>query len=138
MPEYSYCCDPQQGGCGYTFSVVQSFSQYKVLKRCPKCKKHKLIRDYSEDNVTGSVKGSGGARTIGQLAEKNSSRMSSDQRQMLNKKHNEYRDKKDSLPVKGERIKKAKEKPWYRSNNDVASMTPTQQQNYVRTGKKNG
>ena len=86
MPEYSYCCDPQQGGCGYTFSVVQSFSQYKVLKRCPKCKKHKLIRDYSEDNVTGSVKGSGGARTIGQLAEKNSSRMSSDQKEVLNKK----------------------------------------------------
>ena len=109
MPEYSYCCDPQQGGCGYTFSVVQSFSQYKVLKRCPKCKKHKLIRDYSEDNVTGSVKGSGGARTIGQLAEKNSSRMSSDQKEVLNKKHNEYRDKKDNLPIKGERIKKAKE-----------------------------
>ena len=88
--------------------------------------------------MTGSVKGSGGARTIGQLAEKNSSRMSSDQKEVLNKKHNDYRDKKDSLPVKGERIKRPKGRPWYASTNDVGSMTPTQQQNYVRTGKKNG
>jgi len=138
MPEYSYSCDPQEGGCGHTFSVIQSMSDYKKLKKCPVCKKHKLIRDYSLDNVSGSVKGSGGAKTIGHLAELNSSRLSSDQREVMKKKHNEYRENADSLPVKGERLKKNAEKPWYRSDNNVADMTPTQQKNYVRTGKKNG
>ena len=76
--------------------------------------------------------------TIGHLAELNSSRLSSDQKAVMKKKHNEYREKTDSLPVKGKRLKKNAEKPWYRSNNNVVDMTPTQQKNYVRTGKKNG
>ena len=38
----------------------------------------------------------------------------------------------------GERMKKNQEKPWYRTKNDVANMTETQQKNYIRTGKKNG
>ena len=138
MPEYSYVCDPQRGGCGHLFSVVQSFSEYKPLKRCPSCNKHKLIRDYGADNVTGTVKGSGGANTLGHLAEVNSGRLSSDQKESLRKKHNKYRDNPDSIPVKGERIKKNQEKPWYRTKNDVANMTETQQKNYIRTGKKNG
>ena len=35
-------------------------------------------------------------------------------------------------------MKKNQEKPWYRTKNDVANMTETQQKNYIRTGKKNG
>ena len=112
MPEYSYVCDPQQGGCGHSFSVVQSFSEYKALKRCPSCKKHRLIRDYGADNITGTVKGSGGAKTLGHLAEVNSSRLSSDQKEALRQKHNKYKDNPDAIPVKGERMKKTQEKPW--------------------------
>ena len=138
MPEYSYSCDPQDGGCGYLFTVFQNRSEYKQLKRCPECKKHKLIRDLSSDNISGSVKGSGGANTLGHLAELNSSRMSSDQKAKLKKQHHAYRENKGELPVKGERIKKPKTKPWYKTNNDIKSMTPTQQKNYIRTGKKNG
>ena len=138
MPEYSYVCDPQLGGCGHLFSVVQSLSEYKQLKRCPECKKHKLVREYSEDNVVGTVKGSKGAKTLGHLAELNSSRLSRDEKQRLRKKHNKYRGGSDKLPVKGERLKKNQEKPWYRTSNNVMDMTETQQKNYIRTGKKNG
>ena len=96
------------------------------------------MRDYGADNITGTVKGSGGAKTLGHLAEVNSSRLSSDQKEALRKKHNKYKDNPDAIPVKGERMKKTQEKPWYRTSNDVANMTETQQKNYIRTGKKNG
>jgi len=138
MPEYSYSCDPQDGGCGYLFTVFQKVSEYKHLKRCPSCRKHKLVRDLSSDNISCSVKVSSGAKTLGHLAELNSNRLSGDQKDKLKKDHNAYREKKDELPVKGERIKKSKTKPWYKTNNDVQGMTPTQQKNYIRTGKKNG
>jgi len=138
MPEYSYSCDPEEGGCGYFFTVFQKRSEYKQLKKCPECKKYKLIRDLSEDNISCSVKVSKGAKTIGHLAELNSNRMSKDQKEKLKKQHNIYREEKGELPVKGKRIKKTKTKPWYKTNNNVQDMTPTQQKNYIRTGKKNG
>ena len=67
--------------------------------------------------------------------------MSGDKKRELKEKHNKYREeRKDELPVKGTRIKKTKEAPSYRSENykQVQKMTPTQQRNYIRTGKKNG
>ena len=83
MPEYSYSCDPEEGGCGYFFTVFQKRSEYKQLKKCPECKKHKLIRDLSEDNISCSVKVSKGAKTIGHLAELNSNRMGKEQKEKL-------------------------------------------------------
>ena len=141
MPEYSYSCDPQSGGCGYFFTVFQKISEYKQLKRCPECKKHRLARDYSEDGIYTSVKLSDNEITVGHLANRNSSKMSGDEKKELKEKHNKYREeRKDELPVKGTRIKKTKDAPSYRSENykEVQKMTPTQQRNYIRTGKKNG
>ena len=39
MPTYQYSCE----NCKYEFEELQSFSD-KPLKKCPKCKKNKLIR----------------------------------------------------------------------------------------------
>tara|TARA_R110002051_G_scaffold322194_2_gene412030 strand:+ start:2395 stop:2820 length:426 start_codon:yes stop_codon:yes gene_type:complete len=141
MPEYSYSCDPQDGGCGYFFTVSQNRSEYKQLKRCPECKKHRLIRDYETDTVHTSVKLSDSSVTLGHLADRNSSKMSADQKAVLKQKHNKHREEnKDALPVKGTRIKRTKESPSYRSSNfkEIKKMTETQQKNYIRSGKKNG
>jgi putative FmdB family regulatory protein len=141
MPEYTYECDPEEGGCGYLFSVVQSFGEYKQLKRCPECRKHKLIRAYDIDQVNTSVKLGDEQLTLNHLAHRNSSRMSSDQKDALTRKHNKYREnEKGELPKGMKRMKKETEKPWYHSSKmaDVRNMTETQQQNYIRTGKKHG
>ena len=140
MPEYSYTCDTEDGGCGHYFTVVQKLSKYKVLKKCPECKKHRLRRAYEDDIVYGSVKKSDGAITIGHLAERNTSRMSSGQREELHTKHNAYRGNNPKLPEGMKRTDKPKDKPWYRTSNssDVKNMSETQKKNYIRTGKKNG
>ena len=52
MPIYDYKCKE----CGYTFEVMQSMSA-KLQKKCPKCKKNKLIRLIG-DGISGIVKGS--------------------------------------------------------------------------------
>ena len=72
MPEYSYICDEDNEGCGHYFTVFQKLSEYKLLKRCPSCKKHRLRRAYEDDIAYGSVKKSDGAITIGHLADRTS------------------------------------------------------------------
>ena len=135
MPEYTYECDIESGGCGNVFSVLQSISKYKVLKRCPECKKHKLVRSFETDNVSGSV----AKLTLGNLAEKNSSSLSNDEKSHLKKRHNAYRDSEGAeLPEGMSRIEK-KEKPWYKKKSDNISKlrgaTPEQQAKYINTGK---
>lgn len=139
MPEYSYICDTDEGGCGHSFSVFQKISEYKRLKRCPNCKKHKLIRCYDEDNVHGSMKVAGGGMTLGHLADTNASKMSTDQKASMHKKHNAYKSSESKLPD-GMKRKKTQEKPWYKTSNfsDIKNMSETQKKNYIRTGKKNG
>lgn len=62
MPTYDYECE----NCGHTFEHYQSFSE-KNLRKCPECKKSKLIRligmgcHCHVENVT----------TVGQLGERN-------------------------------------------------------------------
>lgn len=140
MPEYSYICDEDNGGCGHYFTVFQKLSEYKLLKRCPSCKKHRLRRAYEDDIAYGSVKKSDGAITIGHLADRNSSRMSSSQKAELHAKHNAYKGKGGDLPDGMKRVEKSAEKPWYRTSNqsDIKNMTETQKKNYIRTGNKNG
>lgn len=49
MPTYEYRCETDNGGCGHTFDVIQSFTD-KPKKRCPKCKKHKLVKQFGCGN----------------------------------------------------------------------------------------
>ena len=86
MPEYSYICDTENEGCGHFFSVFQNLSQYKPLKKCPSCSKHRLIRAYEEDHVYSSTKSSTKGMTLGSLADKNTSRLSADEKESLRKK----------------------------------------------------
>ena len=65
MPIYDYICD----NCEHKLSVHQQIKYFKLLKKCPQCKKNALYRDYSESNIyfKDDV-----PKTLGSLAEKRS------------------------------------------------------------------
>lgn len=64
MAIYNYQCE----NCDYKLEVHQTPKTYKLLKKCPSCKKNKLVRDYSEMNVYYYNE----CRTVGIKAERNS------------------------------------------------------------------
>ncbi len=64
-----------------------SMADYKPTQVCPTCASDNVYRDYESDNVTGQV----ALRTVGAVADKNSSKMSADEKEALWRKHNEYR-----------------------------------------------
>jgi len=64
MAIYNYECEK----CGHKLEVEQTPKTYKLLKKCPACKKHALVRDYSAMNVYYYNE----CRTIGIKAERNS------------------------------------------------------------------
>lgn len=91
---YTFICDPDENGCGHTFEISCWISEYdactKELK-CPECgKKESLVRDYLNDSVHTSVIKSDSEITIGHLAERNSKRMSAEEKARLNYEHNKY------------------------------------------------
>ena len=86
-----------------------------------------------------SVRCSDSEVTLGHLAERNSSRMSNDEKAGLKKGHNSYKEAgKGKLPDGMSRVKKP-EKPWYKKRGDNISKlkdsTPEQQAKYIKTGK---
>jgi len=111
MPEYSYECD----SCGSKFSLISSISSYKAHPKC-ECGQ-KANRSYREDCLTinGSVKkGDGELKTLGDLAMRNTERMSEDQKAELHAKHNAYKETPSNKPLpKGmKRLKKTKGIKW--------------------------
>jgi len=112
MPEYSYLCEY----CKYKFSLFASIQNYKPNPTCEKCK-NKCIRDYDLDltTINTSVKKSDSElKTIGDLARRNSERMSEDHKHALYVKHNSYKDEKDLKPLPSgmSRVKKGPKTKW--------------------------
>lgn len=112
MPEYSYKCD----SCLYRFSVVTSIREYQESIPCEKCKELSS-RDYLEDlsSLNTSVKlGDNDLKTLGHLAQRNTERMSEDQKQDLYRKHNSYKEDVPDKPLpKGmSRVKKPPKIKW--------------------------
>ena len=71
MPEYNFSCEK----CHHLFSKFWHVSEYDAnIKKCkcPSCNSKKVYRDYSDYNITGSVKE---IKTIGQLAEANTKKL---------------------------------------------------------------
>ncbi len=109
MPTYTYTC-PR---CG-DFEAYASLSDYKPRIRCPnyylqhdtpfdlldkgvysdvvekKCKRM-CNRNLMADTITVSGLCDDGPSTLGALADKNSDRMSVDEKESLDRKHNEYK-----------------------------------------------
>lgn len=77
---------------------------YKEQQNCPLCRSINTNREYGVDNIMGSVE----TRTLGALADKNSSKMSTDQKESLHRKHHYYKYEKPTkeLPAGMERMRK--------------------------------
>lgn len=109
MPNYTYVCDQ----CDLKIELFSYIRDYQEEVECS-CGSM-ARRSYDDDmlTITSSVKKADSElKTIGDLANRNRDRMSEDQIQTLNDKHNSYKDatpKKD-LPKGMSRMKKNKDK----------------------------
>ena len=117
MPTYQYKCN----SCKKKFEIFLTFEEYdKGNAACPKCYSDNVARRY--DN-TPYVTVTGEAKTIGQIADRNTKKNKSkiDEYQAANKT--------------------TKEKPWYYNKDATASrkeinkMTKEQKQKYIMEGK---
>lgn len=112
MPTYSYFCDH----CNVSIEQFFQIAQYKDTIKCEQCN-HSCGRDYQTDVMSQSAsvkKSDSELKTIGDLANRNRDRMSNDQKNALDKKHNEYKDQDlaKELPKGMSRIKKPKKIKW--------------------------
>ena len=112
MPSYSFICEK----CDAHFEIFLSFKEYdEGTTKCISCKSKKLYRDYNEDcsTISASIKKADSElKTIGDLAARNTERMSDDQKEALKQKHNSYREEsfQNGLPKGMSQIKKPKKK----------------------------
>lgn len=115
MPTYSYFCEK----CSEVFELFFSIGAYKdVSQKCPRCRKS-CSRSYTTDlmSLATSVKKSDGElKTIGDLANRNRDRMTEDQKQALNQKHNDYKEVTSDKPLPSgmSRMKKPPKPKWPR------------------------
>ena len=91
MPTYQFQCDPDDKGCGEVIEVKCSFDdkEQNKPKSCPKCRKRKTIFE-----VFGTHNPVHIPCTLGMLADKNTSKMSKDEKIHRSKKDNEYKEHK--------------------------------------------
>lgn len=123
MPTYEYQCS----NCEHGFYAAQSIKD-EPLKRCPECKKHKLVRQFGtpEFFVMGAE-----AKTVGELAKRNTGKMSADQ----------YVDRLEGDKVRYEKLtgkkkKKKPPKPWWRDTDKPLDLKKIRNvQKYVETGE---
>jgi len=92
MPIYTYTCLKELGGCGLIFEIFMSAKEYQSNSspKCHACKNKKSVRrNFKVDISTTSshIK----TRTVGTLAEQNTSSMSEDARLAQWKKDNAYK-----------------------------------------------
>lgn len=116
MPSYSYYCSE----CKIHFEIFSSIKDYSSDKKpiCTQCKTNKsVLRRYDIDvsSQHASVKkGDTELKTIGDLARRNSDRLSEDEKIHLYQKHNAYKfeDNTKELPTGMNRVKKPEKMKW--------------------------
>lgn len=113
MPTYSYICD----NCDHCFEMFFYIKDYKESPPCEKCKKNKTSRRYIDDILTQSAsvkKSDSELKTIGDLAKRNSDKMSEDEKISLYQKHNAYKNDSNEKPLPSgmSRIKKPLKPKW--------------------------
>lgn len=113
MPIYTFECLK----CEKTFEHVCSIKSYNGKAKCPSCSSKKTTRCYTDDvaTINGSVKKSDSElKTLGDLAMRNTERLTEDQKQEIYKKNNSYKETPSDKPLpKGmSRIKKPPKTKW--------------------------
>lgn len=115
---YDYRCD----ACSHEMKDVYQSIKDDALTECPKCGKNALYR-LIYGGLGSFMKDT---KTIGQLADKNWSKMGSYQRSEIEAKHNDGKQVKDSpLSQFGSATKK-----------EINKMTQAQKEKYIITGEK--
>lgn len=114
MPTYSYKCEK----CNQSFELFSSIRDYDSQPKCTACKSKQTYRLYINDVASQSVsvkKADSELKTVGDLAKRNTDRMSEDQKTALYMKHNAYKENKEEtkpLPSGMSRIKKPPKTKW--------------------------
>lgn len=113
MPTYSFICN----SCKKDFEIFFYIKDYKENAGCKYCKSTNTIRNYIKDVSTqsSSVKKSDSElKTLGDLAKRNSDRMSNDHKTYLYNKHNSYKENspQTELPKGMSRLKKQPKINW--------------------------
>lgn len=117
MPTYSYRCL----SCSCDFELFFTIKEYNEQPKCIKCKKKSAVeRRYTEDVMTQNSsikKADSELSTIGDLANRNRDRLSTDEKTALHHKHNAYKETPSDKPLpKGmSRMKKPKGKINWRN-----------------------
>jgi putative FmdB family regulatory protein len=111
MPTYSYKCNK----CKKDFELFFYIRQYQPSPKCIYCGSNNTIREVVKDAQTinsSIIKNDSELKTIGDLANRNRDRMSTDHKIGLEQKHNEYKENKPTkeLPKGMSRISKPKNK----------------------------
>lgn len=114
MPTYTYYCYK----CNTMFEIFSYIKDYNSNPLCTKCHSNKdTSRMYDVDCKTQSTsikKSDSELKTIGDLARRNSERMSEDEKIHLYHKHNDYKFEGSEKPLpKGmNRVKKPEKPKW--------------------------
>lgn len=93
MPTYTYFCD----NCNEMFELFSYIKDYQLNPNCSKCLAKETHRLYAVDAATQSTsvkKSDSELKTIGDLAMRNTDRMTDDQKADLYQKHNSYKEEK--------------------------------------------
>jgi len=113
MPTYTYHCT----SCKKTFELFFYIKDYNPSPKCNFCKK-RASRSYVDDVITqfASVKKSDSElKTIGDIAMRNTERMSEDKKNSLHMKHNSYKESIEEakpLPPGMKRMEKPNKVKW--------------------------
>lgn len=112
MPTYSYLCE----SCKSSFELFFYIKDYQEHPKCSVCGKTKTYRDYNDlQTLNSSVKKSDSElKTLGDLANRNRDKLSSDEKAHLYQKHNDYKEQESTkqLPTGMSRMKKPPKTKW--------------------------
>ncbi len=103
MPIYTFTCDK----CKKNFEQVTSIAQYNGRAIHSECGEESQKRDFQAEKMAGFMK----ERTLGAVADKNTAKMSEDEKDALFMKHNEYRKGEAKLPPHMRKIKREIKRP---------------------------
>jgi putative FmdB family regulatory protein len=112
IPLYQYECNPDEGGCGNTFEIVQGYHD-KPLKRCKVCRKHKLHKI-----ITKAPYFKQQFKTVGSLADANTSKLTQEQKDKIRPEE-----------------KPKPDPPWGKPPKGLANLSQQKQIDYIITGK---
>jgi len=113
MPTYSYICNK----CNSEFELFTYIKDYQENPNCTLCGSCATNRQIVKDAMTlnsAVKKADSELKTLGDLAQRNSERMSDDYKHHLYTKHNSYKDTQDLKPLPSgmSRVKKQPKIKW--------------------------